>query len=820
MREDLNAAFRALWASKTFTFAALGVLVLGIGATTAIFSVVDAVVLRGLPFDEHDRLVAVGQRNLPRPNAPAPPANTDPAAVSSWAPQNYADLAAQQQVFESIAAIAGGAVTLREAGGEPEEVRAQRVTADFFKVLRVLPLRGRSFTKEHEVDGRHRVTVISDSLWRRRFAADPEIVGKTIPLEGGAYEVLGVTPPDFSYPIGSLRPTELWVPYVVPDEEKIRDPSRMNIYLAAIARLKPGATIDQAQANVTQIADALRQAHPSWNQYTAFGVRSLADHIVGARTQQWMLLLLGAVALVLLIACANVANLMLARATTREREIGIRAALGAGRWRLVRGLMVESLVLSLLGTALALVVAWWGINVLRSAMPDGVPRLASIAVDMRVMGVATVIAILTGLLFGAIPALQMTRPDLTSALKEGSRGTSASRSRQLLRSALVVGEVALAVVLLVGAALFIGSFRTLMKIDPGFSPENVFTASLQLRIPPSAPGQRPPNFAVQYQSIVDHLSTVPGVVKASIIGGGMPMGNSMSSTSVTIPGRELTGDDRNISIRYVTADYHDALKIPLRSGRMFTATDTATGQPVTMINELAATRLFPGESAVGKTISLDGDRTVVGVVGTVYQSTLERDPQSEAYIPMLQTQGRFVSGELVIRTAARPLEVTSAARAAVLSVLPDLPLRNVRSMDEVFARQVAQRRLNMLLLGLFGVLGLVISAVGIYGVLAYLVSQRTREIGVRMALGASRAMVVRLVVMRALVLVFTGLALGGFAAWQLSGYARAFLFRMQTDDPRVYLTAVVSLVLAAFVASLIPAWRAASISPTEALRHE
>lgn len=820
MREDLKAAFRALWASKTFTLAALGVLVLGIGATTAIFSVVDAVVLRGLPFDEHDRLVAVGQRNLPRPNAPAPPANADPAAVSSWAPQNYADLAAQQQSFEAIAAIAGGAVTLREAGGEPEEIRSQRVTADFFKVLRVSPLRGRSFTLEHEVDGRHRVTVLSDALWRRRFAADPDIVGKTIPLEGGAYEVLGVMPPDFSYPIGSLRPTELWVPYVVPAEDKIRNPSRMSIYLSAIARLRPGVSLDQAQANVTQIADALRQAHPDWNRYTAFGVRPLGDHIVGARTQQWMLLLLGAVALVLLIACANVANLMLARATTREREIGIRAALGAGRWRLVRGLMVESLVLSLVGTALALVVAWWGISVLRSAMPDGVPRLASIAVDMRVLGVATVIALVTGLLFGAVPALQMTRPDLTNALKEGSRGTSASRSRQFLRSALVIGEVALAVVLLVGAALFIGSFRTLMKIDPGFSPDHVLTASLQPRVTPPAPGQEQPNYALRYQTIVDQLATMPGVVKASIIGGGMPMGNSMSSTSISIPGRELTGDDANISIRHVTADYHDALKIPLRAGRLFNATDTATGQPVIIINELAATRLFPGESALGKTIDLDGSRSVVGVVGDVYQSNLERDPLSEAYIPIPQAQGRLVNGELVVRTAGHPLEMTSAARAAVLGVLPDLPLRNVRSMDEVFGRQIAQRRLNMLLLGLFGVLGLVISAVGIYGVLAYLVSQRTREIGVRMALGASRGMVVRLVVMRAMVLVAVGLGIGGVAAWGLSGYARAFLFRMQTDDPRVYLTAVASLVLAALVASLIPAWRAASVSPTEALRQE
>jgi putative ABC transport system permease protein len=820
MREDLKAAFRALWASRTFTIAALGVLTLGIGATTAIFSVVDAVVLRGLPFDEHDRLVAVGQRNLPRPNAPAPPANADPAAVSSWAPQNYMDVDAQQQVFEAMAAIAGGALTLREAGGEPEEVRAQRVTADFFTVLRVAPLRGRAFTADNEVEGDERVAVLSDGLWRRRFGADPDIVGKTIPLEGGAFEVLGVMPPDFSYPVGALRPTELWVPYVVPAEEKIRNPSRISIYLQGIARLKPGASVDQAQSNVTQIADALRQAHPQWNQYTTFGVRPLSDQIVGARTQQWMLLLLGAVGLVLLIACANVANLMLARATTREREIGIRAALGAGRWRLVRGLMVESLVLSLLGTALALLAAWWGINVLRTAMPDGVPRLASIAVDMRVLGAAAVLAVVTGLLFGAVPAIQMTRPDLTSALKEGSRGTSASRSRQRLRSALVVGEVALAVVLLVGAALFIGSFRTLMKIDPGFSPDSVLTASLQPRVPNSTPADGPPNFAAQYQTIADSLATAPGVEKAAIISGGMPMGNSMSSTSVSIPGRTLTGDDATISIRVVTSDYHDALRIPLRAGRLFNTTDNATGQPVIIINELAASKLFPDESAIGKTVQLDGNRVVVGVVGNVYQSNLERDPMSEAYLPMPQGQGRQVYGDLIVRTTGAPLAFIPAARSAVLAVLPDVPLRNIRSMEEVFGRHVAQRRLNMLLIGLFGVLGLVISAVGIYGVLAYLVAQRTREIGVRMALGASRLMVVRLVVMRAMLLVTVGLVIGGVAAWQLSASAQSFLFLMQTNDPRVYLSAVGSLVLAALLASLIPAWRAATISPTEALRQD
>ncbi|HUF49019.1 MAG TPA: ABC transporter permease, partial [Vicinamibacterales bacterium] len=460
MRDDLEAAFRALRSSPTFTAVALTVLALGLGATTAIFSVVDAVVLRALPFDEHDRLVAVGERRRPSPDFPPDP-NRDPDSLSSASPQNYMDWAAQQQVFEAMAAIAGGAFTLREPGAEPEELRAQRVTAGFFDVLRAHPRLGNAFTADHEVDGRHRVVVLSDGLWRRRFGADAAIVGTTIPLEGSSYQVVGVMGPDFAYPVGSARPTELWTPYVVPPDERVRRPQWVSIYLQTIARLRPGVSMDQAQANMNQVAAALEQAHPEWNKDNLIGVRPLHDHLIAARTRQWMLMLLGAVGLVLLIACANVANLLLARATTREREIGIRAAMGAGRGRLIRQLLVESVVLSTIGTVLALILAWWAVAVLKGAMPDGVPRLASIAIDLRVLGAAAGLSLLTGMIFGVFPALQLSRPDLTQALKEGSRGMSAGAARQRVRSLLVVVEVALAVILLVGAGLFIGSFAAL-----------------------------------------------------------------------------------------------------------------------------------------------------------------------------------------------------------------------------------------------------------------------------------------------------------------------------------------------------------------------
>src|SRR5690606_32371720 len=415
------------------------------------------------------------------------------------APQNYVDWAARQEVFESMAAVANATFTLLEPGMEPEEVQAQRVTAGFFDVLRERPLIGQPFTSEHEVDGRHRVAVISDGFWRRLFGAAPNVIGVQVPVDGGAYEVIGVMAAEFAYPGGATRATEFWVPYVVPPDERIRNPNNVSIYLQSIARLKPGVTLEQARANMDQIARALQQEHPEWNKDTLAGVRPLRDHIVGARTAQWMLMLLGAVVIVLMIACANVANLLLARASTREREIGIRAAMGAGRWRLMRQLLVESLVLSLAGAALALLLAWWGVDVLKSSMPDGVPRISTIGIDLRVLSAALLMSLFTGLLFGLVPALQLSRPDLTSALKDGARGASAGGARQRMRNALVVAEVALAVILLVGAALFIGSFRTLMKIDPGFDSRNVLTAGVYPRIDDNTTGDSLPNYATQVQ---------------------------------------------------------------------------------------------------------------------------------------------------------------------------------------------------------------------------------------------------------------------------------------------------------------------------------
>ncbi|HET9012688.1 MAG TPA: ABC transporter permease, partial [Gemmatimonadaceae bacterium] len=666
MRDDLQGAVRSLRSNRGFTFAALIVLTLGIGATTAIFSVVDAVVLRGLPFDEHDRLVALGQRPAGTPSPAG--LSRDPARLMFVAPQNYRDWAAQQQVFESMAAIASGWLTLRLPGVAPESLVPQRVTAGFFKVLRVSPALGRTFTVENETAGADRVALLSDALWRRVFGADPHIVGRVIPLElleGGrgadeaGYEVIGVMPPDFTYPVGAARPTDVWIPYVVPETDRLRDPARMATYLQVIARLKPDVPVMQAQAQMDQIAAALERAHPVWNKDSRIGVRPLVDHIVGAQITSWLLVLLAAVVMVLLIACANTASLLLARATVRERDLAVRAALGASWWHLVRQLLIETLVLSAAGAALGLVLAWWAVGVLRAAMPDGVPRVTTIALDLRVLATAVAVSVATALLCGIGPALQAARPDLSRAMRDTGRSGNSPR-RQRLRDALVVAEVSLAVVLLVGAALFIGSFVALTRIDPGFDATNVLTAQITPRIASlSAPADR----TAALSEVVERIGALPGVEHAALLLGQLPLTDGIRSTSFPLP----DGTIARLSIKNVSPGYHAALRIPLRRGRFFTAADRAGAPAVIILNEAAIAAYFPRQDPIGRTFN---GATIVGVVGDARQNGVERDVIPEIYSPL--AQGQAAGAELLVRTAGDPYDSLRAIRAAVFAVLPDV----------------------------------------------------------------------------------------------------------------------------------------------------
>ena len=815
LEQDFRYALRGLRNNPGFTAMVVLILALAVGASTAVFSVVDAIVLRALPFDEHDRLVAIGER---RSGMPGP-------GIGSIAPQNFLDWRAQQEVFEALAGFATGSFTLQEPGREPEELRVMRVSSEFFDVLRTPPMLGRGFLPENEIEGRHRVAVISYGFWQSRFGGSPDAVGKSIPLEGTSYQIAGVAPIDFSYPVSAEKPTQIWVPLVVPAGERVRNPARFSSYLQGIARLKAGVSLDRAAAQMNQIALALESEHPEWNKDRRIGVRPLYDHIVGDSTRSWMLLLLGAVALVLLIACANIANLMLARASTRTQEMSVRAAIGASRWRIARQFLIDGLILSLAGTAAGVLLAGWGVQILRGAMPETIPRVASIAVDLRVLGAAAVAAAITALVFGIFPALQFSRVNLAGRLKDGGRGASAGRVQRRVRGGLVVLEIALAVVLLVGAGLFIASFVRLMDVDPGFDPRRVLTARVYVRDEPGSVDRGSPALA----DIVNRVRQLPGVAHAAAMSGNMPFFGGISSSSMALPARPA--ERRTVLVSHVTADYHRAMRIPLRSGRFIEDSDGAGSAPVALINEAMAATFFPGEDPLRRTVpdsspGQRGERAIVGVVADVrrgLETTINGQVSEgrifpEVYVPL--PQGRRFGGELVIRTTGEPLAILPGVRAAVYAVLPDVPLRDVRTLEDVVSRATAQRRLSMLLLSAFGALGLVIAALGVYALMAYLAAQRTHEIGVRMALGATRGHVMTMFLRHSATLAFIGLALGAAGAWSLSSTAEAFLFQIEPTDWRVFTATLVVLALCAVTAGAIPARRAARVDPLVALRYE
>jgi putative ABC transport system permease protein len=807
MLTDVRNALRALKAAPGFTAVALVVLTLGIGATTAIFSVVDAVVLRSLPFDQSDRLGAVVLRS------PSGNPNTYHTA------QDFVDWREQQDVFQSIAATSGTSFAIQE-GERPEELRGQRITAGFFDVFRVLPQVGRPFTLDQEAEGSHRVVLISDGFWRRRYAADPDIVGQTITTADGTWEIQGVMPRGFAYPLGASRPTDVWIPWFQPSNQKERGTSR-SYYLQIVGRLKDDVSLAQANDRLKAITSRIAVEHPDWFQERAGGVDAFYDTIVGASTRSWMLMLLGSVAFVLLIACVNVANLMLARASSRIRETGVRAALGASRWQIARGMLVESLLLSVAGTACGLVVAWWGVDILKASLPRSLPRIADIGIDLRVLSASAGAALVTGVLFGLAPALQFSRPNLTSALREGGRGTTGG-AREWLRSSLVVAEVALAMVLLVGAGLFISSFVRLVNVEIGVRHENVLTMDVFPRV----------NYAdrddvrraqersqVELPAIVERIAALPGVVDVGFIAGGLPLSGSWSRTDVKIPGREepFEGDD-SVDIRNVTPGYGDAIGATVLRGRYIQASDTTEGQPVIVLNEEAVKRYLGEREPLGATITLSRvDRTVVGVVRDVRLGGPESAVRPEAYVPYAQS-GNQTGATLVVHTAGAAGGMIEPVKQAVWASMPEIPLDDVNTMEALLGRLIAQRQFNMLLVGVFGLLALVIAAAGIYGVMAYIVTQRTQEIGVRMALGAMPRRVLLTVLSRASAYMVAGLVAGLGLAWLLAASIEGFLFQVEAHDITVYAATSAALFLVGTAAAVVPARRAARVDPLIALR--
>ncbi len=816
MREDLRSAVRSLRKSPTFTAVAVAVLALGIGAATALYSVVDAVVLRGLPFDEHDRVMAVLEYETTRQTM---------FGGGTITPQTYLDWRQQQQAFDGLTATATSTFRLRSEAGEPADARALRITHEFFRVFRVAPQLGRPLTADDEVDGQHRRVVVSHAFWRQRYGGASDVIGKTIELNEEPWEIVGVMPPGFSYPVGAPRPTSLYVPALFSATDRVRGGSR-NFNWTIIGRLNPGVSRAQAQDAMHRISEALDLQYPKWGPGRRARVITLHDHIVG-RARAWMLMLLAAVGLLLLIACANVANLMLARATARAREVGIRAALGAGRWRTIRALLVEGVVLALIGGVLGVLIAYAGVQMLTAWLPANLPRVADIAINMRVLGGAITAAITTGVCFGIVPAIHASRADVVTVLKEGGRSATTGSIGHRLRNILVVAEVAIAVVLLVGAGLFAGSFIQLIRIDPGFDYKNLLTFSVSTRTNFTAqltPEQRE-ELSKQSRVVLDRmfeaLSTVPGIESVTMVQEGLPLTGNWSRTRITVPGKPaLEGDDDSIDQNTVRPNFFQTLRIPLRRGRLLEESDREGAPQVAVVNEAAAAKHFPGEDAVGQRIVISSqERVIVGVVGDIRHLGLESPARQAVFLPY--GQATSYGGNLVMRTRVDPVHVVPQVKAAIWSVNPEQRLtQEVTTLEGYMDRLLAQRRFNMALLVLFGVLGLVITAAGIYGVMAYVVEQRTGEIGVRMALGASPRRVLSMVLQKAAWLMGIGIVIGAVSAWQLSATVRTFLFEIQPNDVRIFALALLMLGTVGLVASALPARRAARVDPVIALRQE
>lgn len=791
LRRELRYATRSLRRSPSFTATVLAVLALAIGTAAVIFTIVDTTVLRGLPYDRADRLVAVGHLD-----GEARHSNLISTA-------HYLALKERSDIFDGVALMTDyDAVLKRDGVNEPQVIRGQRVTAGFFQVLRIVPAEGRFFMADDESEGRSQVAIISHGLWRRVFGSSTDVLGRRMATEDGDLEIVGVAPAAFSNPSG--EPADVWVPYVIPPG------GHANRYHPSIARLSDDVSIDQALARVNDPGSGVAVERGT-------GVWALHEQITGS-TRPWLLMLMAAAACVLFIACVNVANLVLVRATVRTHELRVRAALGATRWDLARALLIESLLLSLAGASLGLLLAWWGIDAVRALMPLAVPRQESIGIDLRVLMMTAASAIAIGVALSLAPMLRDVRVRDRSFRVEQTRSNTISRPTQWLRSLFVVSEIALAVVLLVGAALFLMSYSRIMNVDLGFDYRNVLLVQVQ---PPARPAGAGPDAAAHRAAllrIVEHIGAIPGVDAAAVVSGTLPLGGRTTSAPFGIPGRELPRSQSGVTLHRVSGGYFAAMRIPIRSGREFSSIDLAGSQPVAILSDAAAAMYFGSDDPIGQTIELHGQRTVVGVAGNVRSAGPELDNRPEVYYPA--SQGSAGDGTLVVRTSRTDDALLSQIRTLIRSDFPDLAIPPASTLEQLFAAYISVRRFNMLLLTLFGALGVAIAAVGIYGVMAYVVSQRTREIGIRKALGALPSRILLAVLGRAALQIGAGLAIGLPVAWMLSGTVESFLFNVEAQAVGLYAVAAVVLVVVAIAAAAFPARRAARVDPVIALRSE
>jgi len=799
---DIRYGVRMLLKHKGFSAVAIIALGLGIGANTAIFSLVNGVLLRPLPFPNAERIVYFEGKN--------PAAGINDSNISYL---DFTDWSQQTDLFASSAAYWTGNADLSGDGAEPEAVPRAGVTTGFFSVLGVQPVLGRAFVPEDDKpatfnEGRGTVAIISHGLWKRRFGSDPAIVGRVVQMKSRPLTVIGVMPPGFEYP----EQTQIWVNSAVNLSEEPRD----NRAWSAIARLNSNVDLKQAQTRVSAINAQLDKQFHQTNKGWDVSLWTLQERLV-REVKPSLLALLGAVGLVLLIACANVANLLLARSAARQKEIAIRAAMGASRARVLRQMLTESILLSAIGGIAGLVLSIWLTDVLMSMLPEDAPRLAHIGIDYRVLTFALVVSALTGILFGIVPALQASKLDVTSALKEGGRSGEGHR-RTSARSLLLIGEVALSLMLLVGAGLLIKSFLRLQEIRPGFNAHNVLVANLALPYPKYQYEQ----FEEFFRRLTERLEAAPGVQAA---GGSINLPLNASGYAIGrgfVPeGRPLTVDEnRDAMFSAITGDYFRALQIPLLSGRTFDLRDNADGPKVVIINETIAKRHFGSAAeAIGKRLSIWRDekfmREIVGVVGDTKTGSLTGEGGAQIYVP--NAQAKFNLMGLVIRTAGDPAAFANTLRHEVQALDKDQPVYNVRTMDDIVANSLGTRRVSMQLFTVFGCAALLLAALGIYGVMAYSVAQRTQEIGIRMALGAQRSDVLRLVVRQGMTLAAIGVVAGLAGAFSLTRVMTSLLFHVRPDDPTTYLAISFLLIVVAFLACYLPARRAAKLDPAIAL---
>ncbi|MGA9771464.1 MAG: ABC transporter permease [Blastocatellia bacterium] len=806
--KDLRYGARALFKNPGFTVVAVLALALGIGANTAVFSIVNAVLLRPLRFENPERLVTIWETNL-----------SQGLGHSQVSPVTFTDWRQQKQIFDDVTTWWYPQVNLTDTGTEPVRVRTIDATDNFFSVLGVQPMLGRLFMPGEDQRGADSIAVLSYNLWKSRFNADPDVIGKPVTLDGRVHTVVGVMPQGFNYP----ENIEVWRPLGW-------DPAQHNRgarFMEAVARLAPGVQIEQAQADMSALSRRFEQEYPRTSVDWGVTLIPLRNEIVG-NFRVALLVMLGAVAFVLLIACANIANLLLARAGARQKEIAIRLALGASRSRLIRQFLTESILLASLGCALGLVLAYFGGKALMTLNPVAIPRLNEIGIDARMLGFTLGITLVTGIIFGLVPALQASKPDLNQVLKEGGRDSKTSSGNRI-RNALVVSEIAIALVLLIGAGLMLKTFIRLQGAEPGFNPQNILTFNLQLPISKYSDWRQVSSF---YTRILDRIKTIPGVQSADAASF-LPLesGWRLKFSIADRPPAEL-GEEPIAQHRPISKGYFQTMGIPLIAGRELTERDHADAPGVIVINQALANRYWPDEDPIGKRV---GSTTrsigplgrnmprvlefeVVGVVGNEKNNGLNAAAEPAIYFSHDQFAYRSMS--VMVRSTQNPMSLLGAIQNEVWAMDNSLPVSEVKTANQILANSVAQPRFSVLLLGIFAALALVLAAVGIYGVMAYSITQRTREIGIRMALGAQSGDVMKMVLREGFKFAVTGIGIGLAGAFLLTRVLTSLLYGVSAADPLIYGAVSIILASVALIACYIPARRATKVDPLIALRYE